>query len=320
MGENISVDADLVALEERTAPRQYAHTIIDILGVAADPSGFFQADNIYNLPIFTSRTGVLAVGPGRGAVSLTDGLEEAREAALHLNQLLSGETRSAAEDRVKLDTKKCAICLTCYRLCPHRAISVVNRRPLFSDLACRACGVCASECPMDALQLHNYTDSQALAELKVAGPGLRDDSAGGFIPSIIAFCCKNSAVEAARLASLRRMTSPLGLQIIEIPCAGKIDMDYVMSAFRDGADGVMALTCHPESCKSLKGSDLAQWRFEQLKEYIGEAGLEPERLVCAGLAPGMGHEFIEKVRQFERKLLELGESPIRRSLWRKKIA
>jgi len=34
----------------------------------------------------------------------------------------------------------------------------------------------------------------------------------------------------------------------------------------------------------------------------------------------MGHEFIKKVRQFEQELLELGESPIRKSFWRKKIA
>ena len=264
--------------------------------------------------------GVLAVGSARGPRSLQESIQEGREAALYLHDLLSNGHRTVALDRVKLDEQKCAICLTCYRFCPHRAISIVERRPVFSDLACKVCGICAAECPMDALQIHNFTDEQIKSELKVAAPGLQVKDDGGFVPSIVAFCCKNSAMEAATLAAYRKLELPEGLQLVEMPCAGKIDMDYLLNAFKQGADGVMVMACHPDSCKSMEGSTIAQWRVEEARNYLQETGLEPDRLVFQGLAPAMGKEFSQASREFEKKLIELGESQIRKSLLLKKSA
>ena len=320
LDQDITVKPDIIVLEEETLARENAPRLAKIMGLKTDNAGFFQADNVYNLPIFTNRTGILTVGPARGPVSLDEGFQEAREAALHLHELLGEGHRTIASDRVKLDKKKCTICLTCYRLCPHHAISVVNRRPVFSDLACKACGICASECPMDAIQIHNFTDNQIRAEVKTIATGLNGEADKEFIPSIVAFCCKNSAVEAAKLASYRRLKLPVGLEIVEVGCAGKIDMDYVLTAFKDGADGVMVLSCHPESCKSLDGSTMAKWRVDQLHEYLAETGLEPERLVYGGLAAGMSQEFVRKAAELEAKLVDLGESPVRKAVRFKKIA
>lgn len=318
MNQEMVVKPQLLVLEEAIRPPPDAPELEKTLEILPDNPGFFQDDQVYNLPIYTNRPGVLAVGPGRGPLSLAAGWREAREAALHLYQLLGPGHISAAQDRVKLDRKKCTICLTCYRLCPHRAIAVVNRRPVFSDLACKICGLCAAECPMDAIQIHNFNDRQFRAALQAtAGPTAAAETD---TPLIVAFVCRNSALEAARLASYRKLALPLGLELLEVPCAGKVDMDYVMTAFKEGADGVMVLACHPESCKSFQGSPRARERVAMLQEYLHEAGLEPERLLYGGLAPGMSQEFAGLARKLETILRALGESPIRRALRRKKTA
>ncbi|MFP3868382.1 MAG: hydrogenase iron-sulfur subunit [Desulfobacteraceae bacterium] len=319
MNQELVVKPQLIVLEEAYRPPPEAPELEKTLQILSDRQGFFQGDHVYNLPIYTNRTGILAIGPARGPVSLAEGVQEAQAAALYLYELLGAGQTTAALDRVRLDRKKCSLCLTCYRLCPHRAILVVQRRPLFSDLACKVCGICAAECPMEAIQIHNYNDQQFQAELKSLA-SFSTPAAEPFLPLIVALACRNSALEAARLAAYRKLEVPLGLELIEVPCAGKVDIDYVMTAFKEGADGVMVLACHPESCKSFQGSLRARERVEMLQEYLQEAGLEPERLVYGGLAPGMSQEFTRLAQELEVKLLEMGESPLRQALRLKKTA
>jgi heterodisulfide reductase subunit A-like polyferredoxin len=56
----------------------------------------------------------------------------------------------------------CARRLTCYWLCPHGAITWDNRA-VINELACQGCGICASQCPNDAIQVRNCTDEHLTA-------------------------------------------------------------------------------------------------------------------------------------------------------------
>ena len=69
-------------------------------------------------------------------------------------------------------------------------------------------------------------------------------SANSGAVKIIAFCCQNSALEAAKLAEQRKLKIPEGLVLIESPCAGKVDPDYILRSVIEGADGVMVMGCH----------------------------------------------------------------------------
>jgi coenzyme F420-reducing hydrogenase delta subunit len=64
-------------------------------------------------------------------------------------------------------------------------------------------------------------------------------SSNGFIPDIIAFCCRHCAYAAADLAGTMRLDYPSSVKVVELPCTGKLDVLYVLRAFEDGADGVM---------------------------------------------------------------------------------
>jgi coenzyme F420-reducing hydrogenase delta subunit len=60
-----------------------------------------------------------------------------------------------------------------------------------------------------------------------------------FDPEIVAFCCHYCAYAAADLAGSMRLEYPASIKVIELPCTGKLDVQYVLRAFEDGADGVM---------------------------------------------------------------------------------
>jgi coenzyme F420-reducing hydrogenase delta subunit len=105
-------------------------------------------------------------------------------------------------------------------------------------------------------------------------------------------------------------TLPPGLQVVRVPCAGKVDVDYILKAFETGADGVMVLGCHEDNCRSLRGNTYALWRVEAAQRMLAEVGLEPERIAFAGLASNMGSEFARLVSGMEERLKGLGASPI----------
>jgi|UniRef100_A0A7V6A5C8 coenzyme F420-reducing hydrogenase delta subunit/Pyruvate/2-oxoacid:ferredoxin oxidoreductase delta subunit len=278
---------DLAILEEGYAPAAGNDELAAHLGLFAGPGGFLQGDNVRNLPVITNRRGIYAAGPGRGVVELDQALAEAEVAVLEVEQLLRRGKASALQGRAVVDRGRCVLCLTCYRLCPHGAISWDNRA-IINELACQACGVCASQCPNEAIQIRNFTDDQVVAALETVDPRLT--------PKIIAFLCKNSAWEAYQAALKMHSTIlPLGFTPLRMPCAGKIDIDYLLKAFTFGADGVLVLGCHPDNCKSQEGIRHARWRVEQTQTLLAEAGVDPQRLIYRSLAANAPQDFVAAV-------------------------
>jgi coenzyme F420-reducing hydrogenase delta subunit len=122
----------------------------------------------------------------------------------------------------------------------------------------------------------------------------------------VAFCCQNSAVEAGEMAAQFKMTLPQGLQVVQVPCAGKVDIDYILSAFAEGADGVVVMACHTNNCKSERGNTYASWRVADAQSKLTAVGLAPERLAFATLAANMGSDFATIVNTMEKTLKEMG--------------
>ncbi len=63
----------------------------------------------------------------------------------------TGEWRSF---RPVLDKQKCINCMICWVFCPDESILVENGEVVGIDYYhCKGCGICAKECPKDALQM-----------------------------------------------------------------------------------------------------------------------------------------------------------------------
>ncbi len=57
-------------------------------------------------------------------------------------------------------------------------------------------------------------------------------------PLILAFCCHYCAYAAADLAGAMRLSYPVNVKVVELPCSGRMDVLHILSAFEHGADGV----------------------------------------------------------------------------------
>jgi coenzyme F420-reducing hydrogenase delta subunit/Pyruvate/2-oxoacid:ferredoxin oxidoreductase delta subunit len=293
LGEELTVRPDLLVVEEACRPPLSVRPLANILGVTIDPSGFLQGDHIHNRPIFTNRTGIWVVGEAKGPQPRRENEEEAKAAALEALDLLGADGHEVVEGQIGKSVARCSRCLTCYRVCPHRAISHIGDDiPFFSDLACRRCGICAAECPMQAIDLKGATGKELKALIRARESHEGASAVDPACPRILAFVCQNSAYESWRHAQLMGVRFSQHLKIVKVPCAGRVDEDCVLSALAEGFEGVLVLGCHHDSCKSAEGSVRCERRVNDLKTFLGRMGLKGDRVMFGTTGPGKPFDFV----------------------------
>lgn len=95
---------------------------------------------------------------------------------------------------------------------------------------------------------------------------------------ITALCCYNALYAGLQPEELTRAHVE-GVQIIEVPCSGRVDPIYLLKAFEKGADAVVVLACDQRLCSTIEGAKRIHKRVERAKSLLAEAGVEPERLL-----------------------------------------
>jgi heterodisulfide reductase subunit A-like polyferredoxin/coenzyme F420-reducing hydrogenase delta subunit len=304
--ENVELEADTVVMEEAILSDTINKELAELLQIDLTTFGYLQKDNVHRFPVNSNREGIFVVGPARDTLGLPESWTDMGNVVLELQRLLEDGKKKVPVEIAVVDREKCAICLTCYRCCPHGAI-YWDDKAVISPVACQACGTCASECPQDAIQVNSFKDDDISAQVEEC---CGEETS---VPLIVAFCCRNSAVEASQMAEQFNMKLPEGLKVITVPCAGKIDIDYILTAFTQGADGVLIISCHTGNCKSETGNLFAKWRVNDAKRMLAETGIEPERLCFETLASNMGSEFSSIANSLEEKLKEMGASPVQKA-------
>ena len=296
----LRLTADLVVSDPALIPDPAQVAAAERLGLETGGDGFIGPDNVLFLSAVSNRAGVAIVGPARGSDDPDVIRREMHSAADELDRLL--RPAELPEGRLVVDRGRCTICLTCFRFCPAMAIAFTNR-PWAEPMACVECGLCVAECPMDALQLEDYSDAQVKARLEALLSRPRIEAGP---PRIVLFGCRRSAVAARAAAPESKIETDV--VFVPLPCAGRIEDDLVLTAFVMGADGVLVAACHEGNCRTVRGSGEARRRSGHTADLLAEAGLDPKRLRFTTLAPNMGSEFTAAVEEFTRGLRRGEES------------
>jgi len=127
----------------------------------------------------------------------------------------------------------------------------------------------------------------------------------GWQPRIVAFLCNWCSYAGADLAGVSRMQYPPSIRVIRVPCSGRINPLFIVSALQSGADGVLVSGCHPGDCHYLSGNLVARRKFALIKDLLAHVGIEPERVQFSWVSASEGARFaslVEKVTEDVRKL------------------
>ncbi|MFH1060586.1 MAG: hydrogenase iron-sulfur subunit [Pseudomonadota bacterium] len=132
-----------------------------------------------------------------------------------------------------------------------------------------------------------------------------DDS---FEPRIAAFFCNWCTYGGADLAGVSRLQYPPNIRAIRIPCTGRMNPNFILAAFRQGADGVWVSGCHPGDCHYIAGNMFARRRFAVFKNLLEYTGLEPQRLQFSWISSAEASKFQQTVTEVTAAVKALGPS------------
>lgn len=127
-----------------------------------------------------------------------------------------------------------------------------------------------------------------------------------FEPKIIGFLCNWCSYGGADAAGRGRKAYPPNLRVVRVMCSGRTDPQFIIKAFKEGADGVLVLGCHPGDCHYKEGNFQTLKRFTILKKMLAQFGIEGDRLRLDWISTGEADKFVNVVSEMVEKVGRLG--------------
>jgi quinone-modifying oxidoreductase subunit QmoB len=269
----------------------------------------FPDSHFICFPYETRRTAIYAAGGVRAPMDLAMSENDAYGAALKAIQAVESvaagkavHPRSGDLSYPEFFMSKCTQCKRCTEECPFGALDEdAKGTPLPNLFRCRRCGVCMGACPERIVSFKNYSVrmvSQMIRSIHV--PDEFEEK-----PRILAFICENDAMPAVDMAGMKRMQYNSMIRIIPLRCLGSMNAVWVNDALSSGFDGVLLIGCKKGDdyqCHFIKGSELAEYRMDNVREKLTQLVLEEERVEFHELAindyskiPKIFDDFLEVI-------------------------
>lgn len=160
--------ADVIVLPDVLLPNEENPRLGDLLGTDLDEEGYFQSANVRLDLSRTNRRGIFVAGDCGKPSTPTEVLQGAEATAQEVAALLAGGEVRVDWPVAVVDAEKCAFCLTCNRVCPHKAagMDAEEEAAVIYPSDCYGCGVCVAECPSAAITIEKYADSDLIGALR----------------------------------------------------------------------------------------------------------------------------------------------------------
>ncbi|MBC8384643.1 MAG: hydrogenase iron-sulfur subunit [Candidatus Cloacimonetes bacterium] len=128
-----------------------------------------------------------------------------------------------------------------------------------------------------------------------------------FEPKIVAFYCKWCTSAGADLAGTSRMSYAPNIVGIRVMCSSRVDPEHILTAFKNGADGVLIGGCHPGDCHYQSGNYQTLKRIELLKPMLKDIGINVKRLRLEWISASEGKRFAEVSNEFTEEIRKIGK-------------
>jgi len=138
-----------------------------IMKLNRNQEGYFIEAHVKLRPVDMPSDGVFLCGTAHGPKLVTEAISQAQAAASRAVTFLAKDAIKLSAITAKVDVDHCVKCLTCVRSCPFGVPEFnINEKVIeINEAICHGCGVCASICPRQTIQLSFYDDDQIMCKI-----------------------------------------------------------------------------------------------------------------------------------------------------------
>ena len=310
LGEPIEVESELVVLSTAAIPSIGTDEVSRILSITRSGDGFFMESHPKLKPLDTSVDGIFLAGACQGPKDIPYSVSQGSGAAARAATILSQPTWKTEPIIAVVDSStcrnvstKCGICVT---KCPYGAIKATEEQAaVITSAKCHGCGTCVAECPFNAITQMHFTDDQIQAQIKAALEDKPEEK-------ILGFLCNWCSYAGADLAGTNRFEYPPTMRAIRVMCSGRVDKDFVLEAFKQGAGMILVGACHlPYDCHYISGNYNMKERMDALAEILEKLGLSPERFRVEYISAAEGVKFVAIMKEMTEQLKALDPKKIK---------
>ena len=278
----------------------------------------FPDSHFICFPYETRRTGIYAAGSLRAPMDAAQAAEDGWGAAMKAVQCIEALGRSEAVHPRSGDIsipdfflQRCTQCKRCTEECPFGALNEdLKGTPQLNALRCRRCGICMGACPERIVSFPTYTVDAVASMIKAMSVPEEFEEK----PRIVALLCENDALPALDAAAQQRRRWNPWVRIIPVRCLGSVNIVWIADALSRGIDGVILVGCkHGDDyqCHYVRGSELANYRLDNIQETLTRLALEPERIKLVELAHDEFGKVPELLDEFASQIQDLGANPMK---------
>ncbi len=296
LDEELSTSADFLVVGESERPAQALQRISSVFALETGPGGYLQSDNLLRSTCLTNRRGVFVVNGSAEEMNFWESSQSVSAVVEEISGLSRWIVDQGAVEQILYDRDLCATCLTCFRVCPHGAIHFTDK-PNFLSLACQRCGICTSLCPGEAIELSAVEKSHYQEKI------IPEESRKGESPRITGFVCQRSA-DLVRQNGFENDSVLGSVNWVEVPCAGTLRTQYLLEPLgrKNGADGVVVVSCHRDNCRSGDGTLRAVDMVNRVRDLLKTLEMDDKVVAHIPLAPNEGDRLRREITLFRDEL------------------
>jgi quinol-cytochrome oxidoreductase complex cytochrome b subunit/coenzyme F420-reducing hydrogenase delta subunit len=210
-------------------------------------------------------------------------------------------TRTKKGPATVVTLKNCTGCELCMEDCPYEAIQMRQRtdslpyelEAVVLEKRCASCGICTGSCDYKAMGLPDMTEDHLKAEIRRYSRELKDSVKAA---KVLVFACSKGAFSGKEVPGFE------WARVLTLQCIGQLQPSMAAIPFEEGIDAVFIAGCIMGDCSFRFGNIWLEERMLRHRPPVFRKSIDRARIRSVWLSAVDGRDFLISLTRFHEEL------------------